>query len=101
MVDKLRLILSIAALITTASVLYYLVDDDVVVRIDNQRAIDRCVSEVEQGCPLLYQSVSELQEENRQLRQQVEMYRDLAGELEMDCILRPSLRPVDEEENIE
>jgi len=38
-----------------------------VVRPQIEEALEQCIGEVEQGCPLLYQYVSELEKENARL----------------------------------
>ena len=93
--DKLRTytsILSFAVMLTTVS---YLLANDVVLKTESRRVVEICREEAKNGCPLTLESLEEINEtnikisrRNEELRRQINVYRELAIQLEQQCVLQ-------------
>ena len=72
MTSKFNTVLSISAFLVAASCLVYLWNDDIILMTDNRRAAEQCMEEAAQGCPLLWDYTSMLEQENKILNLQVQ-----------------------------
>ena len=71
MKSYLRILLSLTSFVVCIGMLVYFWSDDIIVRTDNRRALERCAEEGMKGCPLLFQYTARLERENEILRLQV------------------------------
>ena len=93
--DKVRTFSSIFSFCAMLGMAAYLVAEDVVVKEESRRTVQLCREEAEAGCPLLLESLDEISvvnrrisERNESLRAQVEVYRNLAIQMESHCVMQ-------------
>ena len=68
---KILIAANITALMASLGLLVYIWMEDILVQEESRRIVQECTAEVQKGCPLLYQYVSELEKQNAYLRQKV------------------------------
>ena len=61
---KIMLSVNLATVALSLAVLTYLWVDDIILQEDGRRIVEQCTSEVQKGCPLLYNYVSDLERQN-------------------------------------
>ena len=78
-------IIRLAALASLIALFYYIVSDDVLITEDNRKTAAICVEEVERGCPLVFEALSES-------NQHVEILKAQVIDLEARVQTRPPLQ---------
>ncbi len=78
-------VIRLAALASLIALFYYIVSDDVLITEDNRKTAAICIEEVEKGCPLVLEALSES-------NQHVEILKARVIDLEARAQVRPPLQ---------